>query len=387
VEKFIYDLSVLLAGAAILSFVAIRLKQPIIIAYIVCGVVVGPWGLGLVKNIEFIETISHLGVTLLLFLAGLCLHPQHLIKLFRKTSLITLINCCVSFVLAFGFAKLMHFGLSDSVIIGIALMFSSTILAVKLLPTTKLHQGKMGAVCISILIAEDIIAVFALAFLKTMDAPGAMGINFLILIFKLVVLVGILFLIERFVIQRILLSVDRWQEAIFILGLAWCFGIASISHKMGLYFETGAFFAGVVLARHPISRFISEELKPIRDFFLVLFFFVLGVEADFFVMRGIFLPGMLLAILFIVAKPWLFQKLLVWNGETTAFGREAGIRLGQLSEFSLLIGLLAYELGHITPRAFQFIELVTIITFVVSSYVVIYKYPTPIGTTDKFIKD
>ena len=104
-EKFIYDLSVLLAGAAILSFIAIRLKQPIIIAYIACGVILGPWGLGLVKNIEFIEAISHVGINLLLFLAGLCLHPQHLIKLFRRTTFIVLANCSLSFVLAFGFLK------------------------------------------------------------------------------------------------------------------------------------------------------------------------------------------------------------------------------------------------------------------------------------------
>jgi len=104
-------------------------------------------------------------------------------------------------------------------------------------------------------------------------------------------------------------------------------------------------------------------------------------------MKGIFLPALLLAFIFILLKPWLFKKFFIMSGENTSFAKETGIRLGQLSEFSLLIALLAFELGHISNKASQLIQLVTILTFIASSYIVVFKYPTPIGTSEKLIKD
>ncbi len=386
-DTFIYDLSILLVGATVLSFLAVMLKQPIIIAYILCGTIVGPWGFGLIKEVHFIETISHLGITLLLFLAGLCLHPQHLIRLFKKTSLIALANCVASFFLAFGFTYLFGFGLVNSIFIGLALMFSSTILVIKLLPTTRLHQSKMGAMCISILILQDLVAILVLAFLASKGLYQSVFLSFGVVILKIVIFVAILFLLEQFVIHKMLVATDRWHETIFLLGLAWCFGLASVSHHLGLLYETGAFFGGVVLARHPIALFISESLKPLRDFFLVLFFFVLGVQMDLFVMKGMLWMAVLLATAFIFFKAWVFKKMFVFEGEDEPFAKEAGTRLAQLSEFSLLIAVLALQLGHISLKASQFIQLVTIFTFIISSYLVVFKYPTPIGTTEKLIKD
>lgn len=386
-EDFFFDLSVVLVGTAILSFIAVILKQPIIIAYIICGVLVGPWGIGWIKHADFIEVISHLGITLLLFLAGLCLHPQKLFILFRKTAYVTLGNCIFSFAIASCFSLLFGFSLTDSFFIGLALMFSSTILAVKLMPTTKLHQQKMGAVSISVLIMQDLLAIAVLAFIRGLASPGIALISFIMLIVRLCVFVGMLVLFEQFVLRRIMLKVERFHEVLFVLGLAWCFGIAGISNRMGLFYETGAFFAGVVLARHPISLFISESLKPLRDFFLILFFFILGAKLDFLIVKGVVIPALLLAGIFLVTKPWIFKKLFVLSGEDPSFSREAGFRLGQLSEFSMLIAILAFDLGHISNRASHLIQFVTIVSFVISSYMVIFTYPTPIGVSEKLIRD
>lgn len=386
-EEFIPDLSVLLVGSAILSCLAVLLKQPIIVAYILCGILAGPWGLGWIKNAGFIEATSHLGITLLLFLAGLCLHPQKLLGLFGKTSLVTLANSLFSFVMALLFALVFRFSLTDSVGIALALMFSSTILTVKLLPTTKLHQQRMGALCISVLILQDLMAIGVLALIRCMNTPQGVGLSFLTLIVKLSLFVAVLALFENYVLRKVMAYVDRIHEALFILGLAWCFGIAAVSHHMGLFYETGAFFAGVVLARHRISLFISEELKPLRDFFLVLFFFSLGAKLDVSVMGDLLLPAMVMTAVFILAKSWVFKKAFIWIGESKPFSQEIGVRLGQLSEFSLLIALLAFELGHISGRASQLIQMVTILTFLISSYLVVFKYPTPIGTTEKLNRD
>ncbi len=386
-EGFIFDLSILLVGAALLSYVAVLLKQPIIIAYIICGVLIGPWGIGVVKNVEFIETISHLGITLLLFLAGLCLHPEKLFSLFKRTSLVTLANCIVSFFIAFLFSLIFRFSMLDSLCIGLALMFSSTILAVKLLPTTRLHHEHMGAVCIGVLILEDLLAVVVLVFIRCLNYPQGALVNFGFLLIRLCIFIAGLVLFEQFILRKIMRYVDRLHETLFILGLAWCFGIAAISSSMGLFLETGAFFAGVVLARQPISLFISEKLKPLRDFFLVLFFFTLGAKLDLLVLKNIMLPALLLAAIFILFKPWLFSFLFRMAGETPSFAKETGFRLGQLSEFALLIAILAFDLGHISGRASQLIQLVTIFTFIASSYLVVFRYPTPIGTSKKLIRD
>lgn len=386
-DIFIFNLSVLLVGVAILSYFAVLLKQPIIIAYILSGVILGPWGLKLVGDVHLIESMSHLGITLLLFLAGLCLHPQHLIKLFRKTALITIANCLISFLIVWIFSRLLRFGNTESLCIALSLMFSSTILSVKLLPTLKLHHGKLGAICISILIAQDLIAIGVLAFIRCLSQGGNVFLNFSLLFIKLLIFIAVLILFEQFILRRILGKIEKFHEAIFILGLAWCFGIATISNQMGLFYETGAFFAGVVLARHPIARFISESLKPLRDFFLVLFFFVLGAKLDLFLMGGLFFKSVILAGILMIVKPILFRKFLMFCKEPSDFATEVGIRLGQLSEFSLLVALLAVELEQISAVASQFIQLTTIITFFVSSYIVVFKYPTPIGTTDQLIRD
>jgi len=256
-EAFIFDLSILFVVVAVLTYIAVLLKQPIIIAYIMAGVCIGPWGFGVITNVHFIETISHIGITLLLFLAGLCLHPVKLVKLFKRVSLITLGNGIVSFSIAFGFSRLFHFSLMDSICIGLAMIFSSTILVIKLLPTTRLHEH-MGAICIGVLILQDLLAIAVLAFMQCLNAPQGVLITYGLLAIKLVLFVIFLGLFEQFILRRIMRYVDRLHEALFIIGLAWCFGVALVSQSMGLFLETGAFFAGVVLARHPLSLFLSE---------------------------------------------------------------------------------------------------------------------------------
>ncbi len=386
-ERFVFELSVILVGAAVLAYIAVLLKQPIIVAYVLCGVLLGPWGAGWVRQVAFIEDVSRLGITLLLFLAGLCLHPQKLMRVFKKAVPVVAGNCLLSFVLAFTFARLFGFSRLEGLVIGLAMMFSSTILVVKLLPTTRLHHGHMGAVCIGVLILEDLLAVAVLAFLRCLGQPGWVVLNLGFLLFKLAGFLVVLFLFEQHILRRVMQRTERLHEILFVLGVAWCFGVASIAHRMGLFYETGAFFAGVVLARHPVSLFISERLKPLRDFFLVLFFFTLGAQMNLGVIRQIWLPAVLLAALFCAAKPWFLKHLFLRTDEETSFAKEAGLRLGQMSEFSLLIALLAFQIGSISSAASQFIQLVTLLTFVISSYLVVFRYPTPIGPSERLIRD
>jgi Kef-type K+ transport system membrane component KefB len=156
---------------------------------------------------------------------------------------------------------------------------------------------------------------------------------------------------------------------------------------MGLSFEIGAFIAGVALARHPISLFVSEQLKPLRDFFLVLFFFVLGANINLQILPQILIPALILTTVFVLVRPLLYMTLFRLAREDPVLAREASVRLGQASEFALLIAIVAFSLQHISLIAMQFIELVTVLSMIVSSYRVVFSYPTPVGVREKLIQD
>ncbi|PIW63394.1 MAG: sodium:proton antiporter, partial [Candidatus Omnitrophica bacterium CG12_big_fil_rev_8_21_14_0_65_50_5] len=231
----------------------------------------------------------------------------------------------VSFLIGCGIATAFGFAIIDAVCIGLALMFSSTILTVKLLPTTNLHHGKMGAACIGVLILQDLIAIGVLAFIRCLAGGDGVLLHFTLLNIKLAFFFIVLILVEQFILRKILWQIERLHEAVFILGLAWCFGVALISNSLGLFYETGAFFAGVAMARHPIALYIYENFKPIRDFFLVLFFFTLGTRLNMEILPEIFWPTAVLAIVFMLVKPWLFRKFFIMTGEKKEFSTEAGL--------------------------------------------------------------
>jgi predicted Kef-type K+ transport protein len=164
-------------------------------------------------------------------------------------------------------------------------------------------------------------------------------------------------------------------------------GIAELATIMGLSREIGAFIAGVTLASSPIALFITERLKPLRDFFLIIFFFSLGASFNIFTIGGIIIPALVLALLVIVLKPVIFSRLLNMAGEKINVSREVGYRLGQISEFSLLITVLAVKSGFIGEATSNLIQLTTLLTFIISSYIIVLNYPTPIAVTDNLRRD
>ena len=373
------NITLVVVGAALLAWGAARLRQPLLIGYFVCGMLIGPWGTGLVKDTALLENISRLGITLLLFLAGLVLHPDRLRKLFRTALVVTLAGSVLTFLAISSSLWIWGFPLVESLVVGIALMFSSTILAVKLLPTTTLHQRRLGAICIAILIAQDVIAVIVIMLLG-IPSGSALGRLLWILPFKALSLVMAVALIEQHLLRRMMHSADRYREVMLMLCLAWCLGVAETASWIGLSREIGAFIAGVTLARNKAALVLSEDLKPLRDFFLMFFFFVLGAEFDLFIAHKVLLPSIFLALMILGLRPLYLRWLLRSQGEDSSLAREAGFRLGQSSEFALIIAMAAVRAGHLSESAAQLIQLTTILTMIVSSYLVVYLFTSPIGT-------
>ncbi|MBN1929694.1 MAG: cation:proton antiporter [Chlorobiaceae bacterium] len=373
------ELSLVIMVSAGLAWAALLLRQPIILAYILAGVLLGPSGLKLITSIEFIDHVSEIGITLLLFLAGVSLHPRQMLKLFGSSLLMTLGTGAIITVVAA--LALLASGLAplEATVAGAAMMFSSTILVIKLMPTTTLHQQHMGALGIAILIIQDLIAVFLIALIKGTESMTVAGT--LLGLLKGIGLVGAAFLAERYALRLVLAKITRYEELLNLAVLAWCFSVSIGAEMIGLNHETGAFIAGIALANNPLSRYLSENLKFFRDFFLVLFFFTLGAGLDFSIMRELALPVLLISALMLVIKPLLYSKALMMAGETEKFSRNLGLRLGQNSEFSFIIAIIAAESGILSTNASQLVQLTGILTMAASSYLQVSRLPSPLGLT------
>ncbi|MCZ6709083.1 MAG: cation:proton antiporter [Gammaproteobacteria bacterium] len=386
-DVIVFSIFLIFTGAAVFAGAALYLRQSMLVAYIALGCLVGPWGLALVTDATTIQGIGHVGIIFLLYLLGLNLHPQKLLQMLREATRVTLLSSLAFAVVGYLLALAFGYSTVECFLIGAAMMFSSTIIGLKLLPTTALHHRHVGEIIISVLLLQDIIAILILLLLEGLSREVLDLTDTVLLIVSLPALAGFAFLFERYVLVRVIQRFDTIQEFVFLVAIGWCLGIAQLGHAMGLSYEMGAFIAGVALATSPIATFIAESLKPLRDFFLVMFFFALGAGFDLSVLATVAIPAITLALAMLTLKPLVFKKLLDWEGEQPRLGREIGVRLGQVSEFSLLIALLAVSGGVIGAQASFLIQTTTLLTFICSSYLIMFRYPTPIAVSESLRRD
>jgi len=381
-QDIVHTIFLIFTGAAVLATVALYARQALLVAYILLGMLLGPSVLGLVSDPELIGDIAHIGIMFLLFLMGLELNPREFLLLMRKTIVVTLTSSFVFWGSGTLLAMLFGYAFLEALLIGSVMIFSSTIIGVKLLPTTVLHHQRTGEIIISILLLQDFIAILLLLVVEGSAAQGHTITEFVKLVLALPLLVGGALLFVRKVLLRLLQKFDTFREYIFLLAIGWCLGMAEAAAALGVSHEIGAFVGGVTLASSPISLYMSENLKPLRDFFLVMFFFSLGAGFDLSMLGVVLLPALVFALLTMAGKPPVFSLLLRRTGETDKRASEVGARLGQLSEFSLLVSILALEQGLIGIEASYLIQLATLLTFFASTYLVVLRYPTPIALSN-----
>lgn len=386
-DSILFTIFLIFTGATIFATVALFARQSLLIAYIAVGLVAGPHVTGLVSDPALVADIANAGIIFLLFLLGLNLEPDDLINLMREATVVTLFSSA-SFALT-GFVISMAFGFTptDSIVIGTAMMFSSTIVGLKLLPTSALHHQRMGEIIVSILLLQDIIAVVALLLLDELGSQGSAALEVIGMLVLLPTIAGAAYFISKYLLTRLFQKFDQISEYIFLATLGWCLGIAELAHAVGLSHEIGAFIAGVTLAANPIARYIAESLKPLRDFFLIMFFFGLGAGFDITNVGAVIIPSATLAVAALIMKPFIFKLLLRREKEKSTMSGEIGVRLGQISEFSLLVAVVAVSAGVITEEASMTVQTATLITFIVSSYWIVSRYPTPISVDDKLRRD
>ena len=386
-HSIVFSMFLIFTGAAVISTVALYARQALLIAYIALGVVTGPFGLGFVDDPDLIADIAEIGIIFLLFLLGLNLEPKDLQHLFREALVVTGLSS-IAFALA-GVAVGLGFGfnLADSLVIGAIMMFSSTIIGLKLLPTSALHHQHMGEIIVSILLLQDMLAVIIMLLIQGVGSENSFLREAINIVIGLPLVAAGAYYFSKIVIFRLIAKFDQIKEYVFLLAIGWCLGVAEVGKLAGLSVEIGAFIAGVTLATNPISRYIAESLKPLRDFFLVMFFFALGAGFDVRMLGDVLVPALVLAAAGVLLKPQVFRLLLKREKEKERVAGEIGVRLGQISEFSLLIAVVATSSALISDRAASLIQTATILTFIVSSYWIVMRYPTPIAVNEKLRRD
>ena len=386
-DAIVYTIFLIFTGAAVLATLALYARQAMLVAYIVLGILVGPSGFGLVGDSDVMKEVAHIGIMFLLFLLGLNLYPQKLITLLRETTLVTGVSSLLFAVIGLGIGWILGFNATESLILGATLMFSSTIIGLKLLPTTVLHHRHTGEIIISILLLQDLIAIVILLVLKATGRGQLPLWDLALLLLSLPALILFAFLFARYVLFKLIAHFDQIQEYIFLIAIGWCLGMAELAAVLGLSHEIGAFIAGIAIATSRICDFIADNLRPLRDFFLVIFFFTLGASFDLDILMEVLLPASLLAALMLILKPLTFRALLSFSGEELPRSREIGFRLGQISEFSLFIAVLAMELELIGNKVSYLIQISTLLTFIASSYIIVMRFPTPIAVSDRLRRD
>ncbi len=373
-HNIFFEISILLGITVTIACVVRFLRQPMLIAYIMAGIIAGPLVFGLIgEGSTTFKTFAEFGVILLLFMVGLSLNMSH-IKAIGKSSAITGLAQVV-FTASIGvvIARLLGFSWVSSTYLAVALTFSSTIIIVKLLTDKKDTETVYGRHVFGLMIVQDIVAIIIMVALATFgETSGSVTEHFGALILKGFALIALVYVLSKYALSWILDQVARSAEFLFIFTLSWCFWLASLLYWAGFSLEIGAIIAGLTLGSSKYQPEIISRIKPLRDFFIVLFFIILGAQMIITDVRAVALPGIIFSLFILFGNPFIlyytFRKLKFTRRNSFL----AGVTAAQVSEFGFILLLTGIKLGHIDGRELPVFTIVALTTIFVSSYMITY---------------
>lgn len=366
----------ILAIAAVAGFLATRLKQPLIVAFIGVGILVGPAGTGWVTGQDLFELLAGAGIAVLLFLVGLRL-DLHLIRTTGPVALATGLGQ-VLFTSVIGYLIALALGMEPvtALYVAVALTFSSTIIIVKLLSDKREIEQLHGRIAVGFLIVQDIVVVLVMIMLTAFgqETGDNVPLDIATVIGKgLGLLLGI-GLLMRYVLPRLLHYIARSQELLVLFGIAYAVSVAAMSDWLGFSSEVGAFLAGVSLASTPYRDALGARLVSLRDFLLLFFFLHLGANLEFADASDQILDALILSAFVLIGNPLIVVVIMAAMRYPVRVGFLAGLTVAQISEFSLILAALGLSLGHITNATVGLITVVGLITIGVSTYLILYSH-------------
>lgn len=366
------EISILLAVATVVAGIMQLLRQPLIIGHIITGLLVGPAVFGLVQSTETVELFSHMGIALLLFIIGLGLNP----RVIREVGKIAVLTGAgqILFTVSLGWlvAQALGFGGSEAFFIALGMAFSSTIIILKLLSDKKETHRLYGKIAIGFLLVQDIVAVTALIAVTALSQNEALASVLTQTLVAGLGFITVIGLLAHFVLPRMGAFLAESQEFLFLFSIGWGFGVAAIAYAIGFSIEIGALAAGVALANSPYATEISSRMRPLRDFFIVLFFIVLGSELDVTALGDNLGAALVLSAVVLIGNPMIIMVIMGLLGFTRKIGFKAGLTVAQISEFSLILILLVRENGQVGGDIVAMLTLVAMITIACSTYMITY---------------
>lgn len=376
-----FQLAALLLMAAVAGGVAVRLRQPLIIAYILVGITAGLPSVGLAAEREHLELLATLGISVLLFLVGLKLDLD-LIKVNGPVALTTGIGQVV-FTSVVGFLLCWALGLEllPSAYVAVALTFSSTIIIVKLLSDKREIDSLHGRIAVGFLIVQDILAIIALIALTSVgpagagDPAGDAGSELAWRAIRGITFIAAIALFSRFLLGRLLDQFAASTELLVLFAIAWAVGLAATGEYLGFSKEVGAFAAGVAMASTPYRESIGSRLTGLRDFLLLFFFVVLGSGLDLDSITAHLGLSIILSVFVLIGNPLIVMIIMGVMGYRKRTGFLTGLTVAQISEFSFVLVTLGQSLGHLDANITGLVTMVGFITIGLSTYLIIYSHP------------
>lgn len=368
------ELAAIIALATAVSIIMRMLKQPLIVGYILTGILAGPYFLNILHSHEQIDLFSKIGITVLLFIVGLHMNPR-VIKEIGKVSIIAgLGQVVVTTGIGFLLAIILDIERIAAIYIAIALTFSSTIIILKLISDKGDLHKLYGKIAIGFLLVQDIVATFVL--LTISSASSAHNTDFPIfalqLILKGLLLFVNLYIIGVYTLPKLSKFIGGSQELLFLFSLSWGLGLASVFYILGFSAEIGALVAGVILSMTPFAYEAGSRLKPLRDFFVVLFFIFLGSQMVLENISSLIIPVILFSLFVLIGNPVIMIIIMNLLGFQRKTNFMTGIAIAQISEFSLILATLGFNTGHITQQTLSLITLVGLVTIPGSTYLILY---------------
>ncbi|MCP5142647.1 MAG: cation:proton antiporter [Chromatiales bacterium] len=372
------QIAIVLGLAAVGGLLAQALRQPLIVAFIAVGILLGPSVMGMVEQSSEIELFARLGIALLLFVVGLKL-DLHIIRTVGPVALASGLGQ-VFFTSVIGYLIALLLGMTPvtALYVAVALTFSSTIIIVKLLSDKREVDALHGRIAVGFLIVQDIIVVLVMIGLTAFgqgDAGEHLGWEALQVLLKGLAMLLAVALLMRYVLPRLLLRLAHSSELLMLFAIAWAVLGGVAGEALGFSKEVGAFLAGVSIASTPYREQIAARLVSLRDFLLLFFFIELGSTLDLGTLGGQLWAAAVFSLFVLIGNPLIVMAIMGYMGYRKRTGFLAGLAVAQISEFSLILAALGLSLGHLDTETVGLITLVGLVTISLSTYMILYSHP------------
>ncbi len=375
-DNIFYQLALVLVLASGLGLIVFKLRLPLVVAYLITGLCLSLLRVFDLGHSPVFEILPEIGIAFVLFLIGMELKLNELKVLGKPIFTAATGQILITTLLGFGLAYLLGFERNEALYLGVGLAFSSTVVVIKMLSENRDLSSLYGKLSIGMLLVEDLVAIVILMLISVGSSAFSMGLQSSFPVFMLVIkalgLFTLTFVLSKYFLNKVFEYTAKSVELLYITSIAWCFAFTSLAVMAGFSIEIGAFLAGVALASSPYHLQIQAKIKPMRDFFIALFFIYLGSTADFTELASS-IPIILVFTLYaLMLKPIIYAFLLSRFGFKKHTLFQTSLYLSQISEFSLIVLMVGVTAKLVDPITISIMAAVAVLSITISSILISY---------------